>query len=145
MTHANYGRRIGAFLVDILFAIVPATVLLVFGLTLLIGTDNVGLGVMMLLLGGGWVLVGGIWNKIFREGRTGQSIGKSMCSIALVDSTSGQPIGPGKAFVRELLTSVLSAVTGGIFPIVDYLFPLWDSQHQRIIDKMVGTVVVSRG
>lgn len=144
MNPAPYGRRIGALLIDILFASAPAIVLMIIGVAVSVDSDSAVPAALLIMVGGGWALIAGVWNKIIREGRTGQSLGKKTCGIALVDAESGQPVGPGKVFIRELLTSVLSTVSGSLFTWVDYLFPLWDPRHQRVIDKMLGTAVVSR-
>ena len=39
-------------------------------------------------------------------------------------------------------SSLLSNITFGIFGLLDYLWPLWDEKGRRIVDKMLGTVVV---
>ena len=97
----------------------------------------------LMILGGLLVAVGllamlaiGIWNRAFKQGRTGQSIGKKAMGIRLVDEHSGQPIGAGMAFVRDL------AHTLDGFAYIGYLWPLWDSKRQTFADMILGTVVV---
>jgi uncharacterized RDD family membrane protein YckC len=77
-----------------------------------------------------------VWNRAFRQGRTGQSIGKKVMGIRLVDEHSGQPIGAGMAFVRDL------AHTLDGFAYIGYLWPLWDDKRQTFADMILGTVVV---
>ena len=63
-----------------------------------------------LIIAGGVLLLAGlvlmlgiqIWNRAFRQGRTGQSIGKKTMGLKLVDERTGQPIGAGMSFVRDL-------------------------------------------
>lgn len=77
-----------------------------------------------------------IWNRAFKQGRTGQSIGKKVMGISLVDERTGQPIGAGMAFVRDL-----AHVLDGFF-YIGYLWPLWDEKRQTFADKILSTVVV---
>ena len=80
----------------------------------------------------GWV----IYNRYFLAGRTGQSIGKRVTKTWLVSRTTGRPIGPFDAFLRDLL-HVLDGLG-----YVGYLWPLWDDERQTLADKVAQTVVV---
>jgi uncharacterized RDD family membrane protein YckC len=86
----------------------------------------------------GFVLMFGIqiWNRAFRQGRTGQSVGKKAMGIKLVDERTGQPIGAGMSFVRDLAHTL-----DGFF-YLGYLWPLWDDKRQTFADKILTTVVV---
>jgi uncharacterized RDD family membrane protein YckC len=77
-----------------------------------------------------------IWNSYLRQGRTGASIGKSVLAIRLVNSDL-QPIGPGWAFLRQLL-HILDSLPCGI----GYLWPIWDSRKQTFADKVMNTFVI---
>ena len=90
----------------------------------------------------GWLVLS-IQNKIFREGKTGQSFGKARMNISLIDSSSGQPLGAGRCFLREFVFSLLSSVTAGIFWIIDYLWPLWDKDGERLMDKIMTSRVIN--
>ncbi len=79
----------------------------------------------------------GIWNQIIRQGRTGQSLGKQWMSIKLIDERTGQPMGAGMTFVREL-----AHLIDGIACYIGYLWPLWDAKRQTFADKIMTTVVV---
>lgn len=63
----------------------------------------------------------------------GQSFGKRMLEIAVVDRQSGQPCSAWQSFVRNLLLS--------IFGFFDWIF-IFGEQHQRLGDKAAGTIVV---
>ena len=93
-------------------------------------------GGLLVLLGLLLVLAIQVWNRAFRQGRTGQSIGKKVMGIRLVDEHTGQPIGAGMAFVRDLA----HALDG--FAYIGYLWPLWDDKRQTFADKILNTVVV---
>jgi len=77
-----------------------------------------------------------VHNRCFRSGRTGQTYGRRLTGTWLVSRTSGTPVGPFHAFLRDLL-HVLDA-TGG----VGYLCPLWDDERQTLADKVAHTIVV---
>ena len=77
-----------------------------------------------------------IWNVYIRQGRTGASYGKSVLAIRLVNSDL-QPIGPGWAFVRQLLHIVDSLPCG-----IGWLWPIWDSRKQTFADKIMHTFVI---
>lgn len=77
-----------------------------------------------------------VWNRVLRQGKTGQSVGKQILKIRLVRTTTGQPVGAGTAFLREICH-----VLDGFF-YIGYLWPLWDTQRQTFSDKIVSTYVV---
>jgi uncharacterized RDD family membrane protein YckC len=156
---AGWGTRVAASLIDSLVQLIGA-IPYVAGIVLFVvgapkhGYDgarsefayappadsgNTGLmvlGGVLALLGVGLALGLQIWNRAFKQGRTGQSIGKKVMGIRLVDEYSGRPIGAGMAFVRELAHALDGAAYLG------YLWPLWDDKRQTFADKILNTVVV---
>lgn len=93
-------------------------------------------GGLLALLGLLLMLALQLWNRVFRMGRTGQSIGKKVMGIKLVEERTGQPMGAGMCFVRELAHILDGAVYIG------YLWPLWDKKRQTFADMILSTVVV---
>ncbi len=86
------------------------------------------------------ILVGiglALWNRVFRQGETGQSVGKTVMHLKLVDAASYQPIGPGKAFLREFLAGIFNNAC-----FVNMLWPLFDEQKQTWHDKVMTTYVI---
>lgn len=79
----------------------------------------------------------GLWNRVFRQGRTGQSVGKSALHLRLVDSRTAQPVGAGKAFLREFLSGLFNNAC-----FLNLLWPLWDDQKQTWHDKVANTYVI---
>jgi uncharacterized RDD family membrane protein YckC len=77
----------------------------------------------------------GIWNFGYRQGTTGQSIGKSIMKFRVVSENTGQPIGFGMSIVRQL-----AHIVDGAICYIGYLFPLWDAKRQTIADKIMSTV-----
>ncbi len=71
-------------------------------------------------------------------GRTGQSVGKRAMGLMLIDATTGQPIGAGKSFLRELVHSLANSIF-----YLSYLWMLWDADKQTLADKAVSSTVVT--
>jgi len=90
-----------------------------------------------------WLPVTSIWNYIIKQGKTGQTFGKARIGIRLIRIETGQPIGAGYAFLRWFLAALLGSITGSIFTIIDLIFPAFDDKKQRVLDKMLSTVVVN--
>lgn len=134
--YASWGQRVLATLVD---AGIPAAVALlvilplsaVGDLTLLLSVS----GVVYLAL-----FAFAIWNSGYRQGTTGQSIGKKIVGTRLVRVSDLQPVGFGLAIGRQLLH-----VVDGIPLYLGYLWPLWDDRNQTFSDKICDTVVVPAG
>jgi uncharacterized RDD family membrane protein YckC len=80
-----------------------------------------------------------IWNLGFRQGTTGSSIGKSIMKFKVVSEKTGQPLGFGMSFVRELIYLV-AYVACGILWLIAVLFPLWDQKRQSLVDKILNTI-----
>jgi uncharacterized RDD family membrane protein YckC len=152
LAKASYGRRVLAWLVDTLCTSALAGVVIGLGVIAVFSDAARPFGVA-LLIASPFILIGfSLWNAVFRQGRTGQTIGKSLMSTKLVSTETGGPVGAGSAFVRGLVAWALNAVTAGLFFIVDLLFPAFDKNGQRVVDKMlkmqvtpVSTPVTSTG
>lgn len=104
------------------------------------GTGSGGLmggGLVLMLLGLLLMLAITVWNRFFRMGRTGQSVGKSVAGLKLVDNKTGAPIGAGKAFLRELVHSIANQLF-----YISYLWMLWDDNKQTLADLAVSSTVI---
>lgn len=139
---ANYGSRAAAYIIDFLILWGVALTSFLIGLAMLFAETSRPIGVILLIAAIIWVPAGAIWNHIIRQGTSGQTFGKSRMGIKLIRVDTELPIGVGLAIVRVLADWFFSAITGGIFLIVDLLFPAFDKRRQRIIDKMLNTVVI---
>ncbi|WP_051062648.1 RDD family protein [Ilumatobacter nonamiensis] len=139
-TPAEWGTRAIAFIIDWAIGLgigVAGLLLATIG-----GAIADALFVVLIALTYVAVIAYWIWNGCFRQGSTGQTIGKEKQGIKLVKDETGQPVGAGMAFVRYLLASAISGVTCGIYGLLDYLWPLWDDDNKRLTDKMVTMSVV---
>ena len=131
--YAHWGQRAGGYLID---AIGPTIVFYLLYFTL--GTNayyqtNFFGGVLFLAF-----IAFALYNSCYLQGTTGQSIGKKVVGIKLVKESTGQPVGFGFAFARQL-----AHVLDSLPLYLGYLWPLWDDKRQTFADKIVRTVVVN--
>jgi len=129
---AGWGSRVGGYLIDGIIAGVPNAILGVIG-----GAVGGGTGTLITIVGAlvGLGLV--VYNRWILGGRTGQSWGRSALGIRLIGEQTGQPIGAGMAFVRDI-----AHIVDTVICYIGWLFPLWDAKKQTIADKIMKTVVV---
>ena len=142
---ADWGPRVAASLIDSLIVLVP----IVIGYGALIWNvvarqDNPSpydnpqwWAIILFLVGMVAAIALSLWNRVFRQGRTGQSVGKSALHIKLIDAVSGEPIGAGKSFLRDFLSGLFNNAC-----FLNVLWPLWDDQKQTWHDKVINTYVV---
>jgi uncharacterized RDD family membrane protein YckC len=71
-------------------------------------------------------------------GKTGQTWGRKILGVKVVDQFTELPIGFGRALGRTLFAHIISSA---IFSL-GYLWMLWDPEQQTWHDKVVGSVVV---
>lgn len=143
---AHWGARVGAYLLD--NVVISAPTLIGYGFALATADvvrdpftgaatpEPTTAGLLAVLLGFVAQLALWVWNRGIRQGRTGQSLGKSALGIHLVRAQDGAPLGTGTALLRDLA----HVVDGPLY--LGYLWPLWDANRQTFADKIVSTVVV---
>ena len=148
-TLATFLRRLVAHALDTLLFYLPLLVLLLtfgFAFTFLVEGERafktvlIAVGAVSLVMVLGYV----VW-WLIALGR-GQTPGKQLVGIRVI-KTNGEPSGWGYTFVREfiikgLLGGLLSSITGGVYWVIDHLWPLWDGNSQALHDKMMSTLVV---
>jgi uncharacterized RDD family membrane protein YckC len=78
-----------------------------------------------------------LWNFCYRQGKTGQSIGKSVLKFKVISEKTWQPIGFWLSFLRQIAHYVDQFIC-----YIGYLFPLWDDKRQTLADKIMSTVCV---
>lgn len=119
---ASFGLRLVAALID---GVALAVVGYILGLVL--GT-----------LGSILSVVAGLGYYVYFEGsQSGQTVGKKVMNIRVIDYLAGGPIDPGRALIRYL-AHILSTIPCGL----GYFWMLWDPQKQTWHDKLANTVVV---
>ncbi len=78
-----------------------------------------------------------LWNKGYREGKTGKSIGKQLTGYTTVKEATCEPLGVGMGILRALLLLVDFLIC-----YIGVLWPLWDAKRQCLVsDKATGAVV----
>ena len=149
---ATFLQRFAAFLIDSVLTQVPGLVLILALIgALVVGLDDsddngvlltASIGVALVNLA---VLVGyAVWWLFALRG--GQTPGKQIVGIRAIRD-DGTPSDWSYTFLREfvikfLLGGFLSGMTGGIYWVVDHLWPLFDGDRQALHDKMMSTLVV---
>jgi len=83
------------------------------------------------------LLVDFAYFSYFEGSPSGQTIGKKLLSIRVIDFQTGGPIGYPRAFGRRL-----GKILSGIACLLGYLWMLWDREKQTWHDKLVASVVV---
>lgn len=79
-----------------------------------------------------------IYNRWYRGGTTGQTIGRGVAGVKVVKESNGEVLGMGMAFVRDLAHIVDSLIC-----YIGWLFPLWDQKRQTLADKIMSTVSIT--
>lgn len=120
---AGFWVRVGAQILDGLVLAVPAIILFL--------VLDVGIAYVLTLV------LGIAYFVYFEGGPTGQTLGKKMLNIRVIDAKVGGPIGYG----RGLLRYVVEAIFSGIL-FLGYLWMLWDREKQCWQDKAANSVVV---
>ncbi len=98
-------------------------------------TSASGSGTVFFLIGG-LLQLAALALFTYLQGTKGQSLGQRAVNIRLASEATGQPIGWGMAFVRQLC-HILDGIC-----CLGYLWPLWDAKKQTFADKIMNTVVV---
>jgi uncharacterized RDD family membrane protein YckC len=119
---AGFWRRGAALVVDgLLLSIVQAVIESVVGPS----------GITML------VTVASVAYFAVLEGTTGQTIGKQLLKIRVVDEDAGRPIGIARGVLRQVARALSVVVV-----FLGYLWMLWDPNKQTWHDKLASSVVV---
>ena len=71
-------------------------------------------------------------------GRTGQTWGRKIVGVKVIDAATGEPIGVWRALGRQLFEGTISS---WLF-YLGFWWMLWDPQNQTWHDKAVNSVVV---
>jgi uncharacterized RDD family membrane protein YckC len=156
--YTPWATRVLAWLVDF----IPLAIIEGIGVGLLLGTQETAcitdtseydlgefcatgastLGQISIAITGILALAYWIWNLGYRQGTTGSSIGKSIMKFKIVNEKTGQPVGFGMSFLREVIYWVAAGLCFGVLWLVAVLFPLWDVKRQTLVDKMLNHVAL---
>jgi len=152
---AGFGARLGATLLDALILGIPIGILYGIAAALFFGTAQMGTnsagGTTITGVNGGAtaisvilyiivVVVAFLYEPLMtaRKGpRNGQTIGRRIVGIRIVNAANGGPITTGQAWGRFLFR-----IVSGLPFYLGYLWMLWDSKQQTWHDKVASTLVV---
>ncbi len=70
-------------------------------------------GVIVLVVGILAIFLIEVWNLVFRQGNTGQTLGKKWLGISVIRESDGVPLGPVMALLRWIMMAILG---GGMLP-----------------------------
>lgn len=149
---AGAGMRILAYLIDGIISVIPMIILMPIAVIPLLRYAEVqshyglavaaGPGVGMIIFLIFTIIIGVGWNLfyfLFRDGfGEGQSWGKKICGLMVVNLDNNQPCDKGKSFLRNIILWVLNALA---LSIVELIVLLVHDKGLRLGD-MVGTTQV---
>ncbi|MFF0548007.1 RDD family protein [Streptomyces sp. NPDC004311] len=133
---AHWGLRAGGYLLDMLIIAGPMYALIGIGAAASGGESGDSVAGILSLVGMLYA-VGMFFYQLYREGTTGQTIGKKVVGISVRREADGGVLGFGMAFVRKL-----AHILDGLPCYIGWLWPLWDAKKQTFADKVCSTVVI---
>lgn len=126
MNYVGFWRRFAAYLLD---GLILGAVNFLLSLVLRGSSGFALLNIISLIIWIGYV--------VFYQSQTGQTLGKKVMGIKVVDA-KGQKPSAVTFFLRDIVGKIVSGLILGI----GYLFVIWDSKKQALHDKIASTYVV---
>jgi uncharacterized RDD family membrane protein YckC len=123
--YSNWALRVGAYFIDYLPIIVLELIAVI--------SRNAIVWFLLLIASVAWW----IYNRCVQAGRTGQSLGNRALHMRLISERTGEPIGGGMAFARDVCH-----ILDSLACYIGWLFPIWDAKRQTFADKIISTVVI---
>jgi len=136
---ASFGSRVAATLIDavILTLIFVALAIVIFVPVVLIDRNSEVLAGLASLVLFAVATAAFVAYAALEGGRRGQTIGKRLMGIRVIDYGTGAPIGIGRAILRGIIRQL-----GGIPLYLGWLWMLWDPERQGWHDKVANDLVV---
>jgi uncharacterized RDD family membrane protein YckC len=147
---AGWWSRVGAQIVDGIIVSVGALVLFLPLVAAGLNVDSDASWVAFVVAAIVWVLcvavVAMLYAPAMMARTNGKTLGRMVTNIRVVRA-GGEPMTFGFAMIREvavksILVGIVGAITAGIAPILDVLWPLWDEENRALHDYVVNTRVV---
>ncbi|MBP6997200.1 MAG: RDD family protein [Phycicoccus sp.] len=150
---ASFGQRAGAYLIDAALTLIGLIPMFIGMFMMISGAASAssefnyetgvyetsggsgalaGFGVLMMFVGGLVSFGIWLWNRVFKMGRTGQSVGKRVVGLKLINAETGQPVGAGSSFLREVVHSLANQIF-----YLSFLWMLWDANRQTLADMVI--------
>jgi RDD family len=141
-TLAQWPTRALGWVIDFIALAIPGWILYAIGAPRVstVGNTVVSTGPnFFYYLGILYFLALAIYNRWYRGGTTGYTIGRGVAGAKLVKESTGEPPGMLLAFVRDI-----AHIVDSIICYIGWLFPLWDNKRQTLADKIMSTVVLAQ-
>ncbi len=136
-TRASFVQRFGAFLVDRVLLSLSATIIqAIFFAPVERAQEGISFSPRQLVIGFALDL---IYFTMFEGSASGQTLGKRLLRIRVVDFASGAPIDYRRALARSI-GKILSGIPFGL----GYFWMLWDRDGQTWHDKFAYSTVAKR-
>ncbi|HEY2378269.1 MAG TPA: RDD family protein [Gemmatimonadaceae bacterium] len=135
---ANFGSRFLAYIIDCIVCVVPIIVAAVF-LAITNQFNGRSAASVLLFVGCiGWA----VWYGFTKDGRDdGQSIGKEMMDLMVVNTTTNKPCSKGESAIRALIWGAVNLVPiFGFF--IEPIVALAAEDGRRLGDRAAGTQVI---
>jgi uncharacterized RDD family membrane protein YckC len=128
---AEWWRRLVAYIVD-------GLIIGIIGFIVEAATHSV----VLLFVGNG--IIGFLYYGFLLSQMNGQTLGMTLLRLRVCDAVTGGPIDSSKAFTRSAVQFLPFIVPflGGLWGLLDDLWPLWDPMRQALHDKAAGTLVI---
>lgn len=136
---ASIGKRLVAFLIDSFIAFAPVVLAfgLMFGALTNLAEAGAGVGFLLFVAAIGWTF----YYRLTKDGRAnGQSIGKSLLDLMVIDTETNRPCTRGKSALREIVMLGLDALPFGF--LVEPIAAIVDDDGRRIGDRAANTQVI---
>lgn len=155
LPYVSWGGRVLAYLIDVLpILIVVALANLLVNVTETTSLEVIGrngrqditvevtqtstIGILIEVVTFIAILIYWFWNKGYREGTGGKSIGKQVLGFTTIDEATGRQLGTKKSCIRVLLLFVDFFIC-----YIGVLWPLWDVRKQTFLsDRFTNAIVI---
>jgi uncharacterized RDD family membrane protein YckC len=139
---AGFGKRFLASLVDaLILGVVGSLIGKIFGQDVFKSTTVEGTASVSYSIGGAAagisVLINLAYYTFFEGGASGQTLGKKLLGIRVIDFKNGGAIGYGRALIRYI-----GRIVSAIPCLLGYFWMLWDKEKQTWHDKFATSIVV---
>lgn len=137
-TKANLGSRLGAYIVDRIVGMGPAIIAAIITFWIRLTPPNETIAMINLLATSAW----GVYYGLTKDGREdGQSIGKEMFGLMVVNVKTNRPCRRGESVTRAFIGGLV-----GIVPLVGWLIEpgvaVWRDDGRRFGDQVADTQVI---
>lgn len=137
MVYASWGRRLVAWSFDGVLVWGP---ILAVSSAVAIAIEDALSGIALF---GFLAILAPLYYAFFHAGDRGQTLGNRAVGIAVRNVRTLGRVSLARALARAYFIALLWVMSWTSIPLIlDYLWPLWDTKHQALHDKVAASVVV---